>query len=115
MSHSNCRKCDKKFVPKKGAINYCSISCKNSRVFSEQTKEKKSCITKRKWLEGSYSLIDWDKVNNSEDKRVKKLNCWRKKAYDRLFNGEKLHIQTLRKILIWLKNCFPIHLFALIF
>lgn len=100
MSHSNCRKCDKNFVPKKGTINYCSISCKNTRVFSDQTKEKKSFIAKKKWLDGSYSLVDWDNVNNNIDKKVKQFNAWEKKTYDRLFNGEKLHIQTLRKLLI---------------
>jgi hypothetical protein len=100
MSHSNCRKCDKKFVPKKGTINYCSLSCRNSRDFSEQTKEKKSCITKRKWLDGTYSLVDWDNVNNNVEKISKSFGVWEKKAYDRLFNGEKLHIQTLRKLLI---------------
>jgi len=106
MSHNNCRKCDKKFVPKKGTINYCSLSCRNSRNFSEQTKEKKSCITKRKWLDGTYSLVDWDNVNNNVEKISKSFGVWEKKAYDRLFNGEKLHIQTLRKILIWdVENC----------
>jgi len=106
MSQSNCRKCDKKFVPKKGTINYCSISCRNSRNFSDQTKEKKSCITKRKWLDGTYSLVDWDNVNSDANKRGKQLEAWEKKSYGRLFNGEKLHIQTLRKILIWdVENC----------
>ena len=106
MSHNNCRKCNKKFVPKKGTINYCSISCRNSRDFSDQTKEKKSCITKRKWLDGTYSLVDWDNVNNNVEKISKSFGVWEKKAYDRLFNGEKLHIQTLRKILIWdVENC----------
>jgi len=100
MSHSNCRKCDKKFVPKKGTINYCSISCRNTRVFSDQTKEKKSCITKRKWLDGTYSLVDWDNVNNDVEKISKSLGVWEKKSYDRLFNGERWHIQTLRKQLI---------------
>jgi 5-methylcytosine-specific restriction endonuclease McrA len=100
MNHNNCRKCDKKFVPKKGTINYCSLSCRNSRNFSDQTKEKKSSITKRKWLDGSYSLVDWENVNSDVNKRGKQLDSWKKKSYDRLFNGEKLHIQTLRKLLI---------------
>ena len=100
MSHNNCRKCDKEFVPKKGTINYCSISCRNSRSFSDQTKEKKSCITKRKWLDGTYSLVDWENVNNDVEKISKSLDVGEKKSYDRIFNGEKLHIQTLRKLLI---------------
>jgi hypothetical protein len=109
MSHSNCRKCNKKFVPKKGTINYCSISCRNSRVFSDQTKEKKSFISKRKWLDGSYSLVDWDNVNGDTNKKNKILKTWEKKSYDRLFNGEKLHIQTLRKLLIKdVDNCCEI-------
>jgi 5-methylcytosine-specific restriction endonuclease McrA len=45
-------------------------------------------------------LVDWDKVNNSDEKRVKQFEAWEKKSYGRLFNGEKLHIQTLRKLLI---------------
>jgi Zn finger protein HypA/HybF involved in hydrogenase expression len=57
-------------------------------------------------LDGAYSLVDWDKANGSEEKRFKQLESWKKKAYYRLFNGEKLHIQTLRKILIVdVENC----------
>jgi 5-methylcytosine-specific restriction endonuclease McrA len=45
-------------------------------------------------------------VNNDVEKISKSLDVWEKKSYDRLFNGEKLHIQTLRKILIGdVDNC----------
>jgi hypothetical protein len=100
MSHSNCKKCDKKFVPKKGTINYCSLSCKNSRVFSDESKQKKSILSKKQWLNGTYSNVNWKEINNNEFKKNKQTDTWTKKMYNKLYNGEILHIQTIRKILI---------------
>ena len=37
-----CKKCGKEFEPGKGLINYCSLQCRNSRVFSEESKKKTS-------------------------------------------------------------------------
>ncbi len=42
----NCKKCDKEFEPKKGLINYCSLECRNSRVWSDEDKQKKSVSAK---------------------------------------------------------------------
>jgi hypothetical protein len=36
----NCKKCGNKFEPSKGLMNYCSMSCRNSRERSDEVKEK---------------------------------------------------------------------------
>lgn len=38
----NCKKCGNEFEPVKGLINYCSLECRNSRVWSDEDKKKKS-------------------------------------------------------------------------
>lgn len=38
----NCKKCGKEFIEKNGLKNYCSLSCRNSRVWSDEDKLKKS-------------------------------------------------------------------------
>lgn len=41
-----CKKCGIEFTPQKGLINYCSLKCRNSRVFSDEAKLKKSIANK---------------------------------------------------------------------
>ena len=41
-----CKKCNKEFSPTKGLINYCSLECRNSRVWSDEDKQKKSISAK---------------------------------------------------------------------
>jgi hypothetical protein len=58
----NCIKCEKEFEPKKGLINYCSLMCRNSRVWSEKDKEKKSTSNKnsekvKEAIEGIREII----------------------------------------------------------
>lgn len=38
----NCKKCGIEFIEKTGLKNYCSFSCRNSRVWSDEDKLKKS-------------------------------------------------------------------------
>jgi hypothetical protein len=42
----NCKKCNLEFEPVKGLLNYCSISCRNSREWSDDDKLKKSISAK---------------------------------------------------------------------
>lgn len=35
-----CKKCGNEFIPQKGLKQYCSMSCKQSRTFSEESKLK---------------------------------------------------------------------------
>ena len=37
---NNCKKCGKEFVPIQGLVNYCSLSCRNIRTHSAETKQK---------------------------------------------------------------------------
>jgi hypothetical protein len=41
-----CKKCGKEFEPKKGLKSYCSLACRNSRVWNEDDKLKKSLSAK---------------------------------------------------------------------
>jgi hypothetical protein len=41
-----CVKCGNIFEPKKGLINYCSLECRNSRVWTEDDKKNKSIAAK---------------------------------------------------------------------
>ena len=43
----NCKKCGNEFEPKKGLINFCSIECRNSRIWSDDDKTKKSNSAKK--------------------------------------------------------------------
>lgn len=68
----NCKKCGLDFEPKKGLINYCSLECRNSRKFSEESIMKKSVATKQKWEEGIYNF---KKTGKSPKKEVICNNC----------------------------------------
>jgi hypothetical protein len=37
-----CKKCKKNFLPTDGLVNYCSLQCRNSRIWTEEDKIKKS-------------------------------------------------------------------------
>jgi hypothetical protein len=38
----NCKKCNKEFEPQKGLINFCSLSCRNSKEQTPEIRKKKS-------------------------------------------------------------------------
>ena len=67
MSKS-CKKCGDVFTPKKGLLNFCSLSCRNSRVFSVKSRIKKSIKTKRARLRGVYDHLNMSSINNDKDK-----------------------------------------------
>lgn len=95
-----CKKCNKEFTPTKGFIKYCSWECRSSRTFSEESKQKKSVATKRLWEQGNHREIDWNKINQDEDKvrRHKEHNL--KITEQRILNDEKVWTGTIRKYLI---------------
>ena len=51
-----CNKCKTEFEPIKGLVSYCSLTCRNSRNFSEEAKLKKSIANKgnKPWNAGYY-------------------------------------------------------------
>lgn len=64
---SNCKKCGVEFTPTKGLINYCTIQCRNSRVFSEKTNEKKR--------NSNLGQIPWNKGKTSGEESLVKSIC----------------------------------------
>jgi len=46
---SKCKKCDRNFEPKKGLKNYCSLKCRNARVWNESDKKIKSNSAKLRY------------------------------------------------------------------
>jgi len=67
-----CKKCGEYFEPQKGLISYCSLSCRNSRNFSEESIIKKRKATTQKWLEGVY---DFKKTGKAPPKEKTCKNC----------------------------------------
>lgn len=43
---NTCKKCNKKFKPQKGLKQFCSLACRNSRVWTKEDKLKKSTSAK---------------------------------------------------------------------
>lgn len=59
-----------------------------------------SVSIKNKWDNGSMRDIDWSAVNQNEDKIRKQKQTWSDKSTKAFLNGESIHIQTIRKILL---------------
>jgi len=51
---STCKKCGCEFSPAKGLLNYCSLKCRNSRTFNDESKIKKrnANLTQIPWNKG---------------------------------------------------------------
>lgn len=75
-----CKKCNIDFEPTKGLINYCSLECRNSRVWSEEDKLKKSISAKNS-----------DKVKSNAIKRP--IDFWVKMTEER----KKIHKEKILK------------------
>ena len=64
---NNCKKCGNEFEPIKGLKSYCSLSCRNSRNWSEADKIKKSKSAKK-----SVKVKEANKINANNPERIKK-------------------------------------------
>lgn len=95
-----CKKCNTSFEVQKGLINFCSIACKNGRPHTLEAKEKISKTAIKNWENGVMDKVDFFAVNNSPIKKGKSKATWDKKTNQKYLNGEKLHVQTLRKIML---------------
>ena len=60
-----CNKCNSEFEPSKGLINFCSIICKNGRIWTEEDKIKKSEIAKN-----SEKVRLTNKINGNRRKKI---------------------------------------------
>ena len=79
-----CKKCSKEFEVIKGFRNYCSTACKDTNKFKANSDNK----------------IDWNSVNNDKDRIIKQKETWRRKTLVKFLRGDRLHIGTIKKILI---------------
>jgi 5-methylcytosine-specific restriction endonuclease McrA len=95
-----CKKCNSSFEVQKGLINYCSLSCKNGRQHTLASKEKISKKVLANWKSGVMDKIDYYALNNSPQKKERSKATWDRKTNAKHLNGEKLHVQTVRKIML---------------
>ena len=89
-----CKKCKNDFQPQKGLINFCSLTCRNSREKSDETKNKISNGVKnsekfRQSLNNSVKFIDYKK------RAKKNKETWDKKILHAEY--ETLSFERLRK------------------
>lgn len=80
-----CKKCNGEFIPKKGLLNYCSLTCRNSRKFDTKHKEnikkgfdkfKQDPIRYNKWLKSlmdNHSSKSPDSIKKRKEKFMKNL------------------------------------------
>lgn len=93
-----CKKCNNDFTPQKGLKSYCSLSCRNSRTWSEEDKKKKSISAKnslkvKQANKEKAKNIDWDSISN------KLSNLYKDKIMNEKF--ENLSFERLRKRVIY--------------
>jgi Zn finger protein HypA/HybF involved in hydrogenase expression len=71
-----CKKCGNEFEPKKGLVSYCSLTCRNSRSWTESDKLKKSKSAKNseKVKEANSNRTDdvWIKIGNTRKENHRK-------------------------------------------
>ena len=82
-----CLKCGKEFEPSKGLVNYCSLQCRNSKIFTEEAKEKKRNKTKEAWNNGVY--IESRALMNYKESGKKSTKTWNDKLLKEDFNSLK--------------------------
>ncbi len=87
-----CKKCNKEHDGSYGSGKYCSVSCANSRVRSEETKNKirESILKTNPWSKIDYSF------NSNPEFIQKRKDTWKSK---RDFNTA--HIWSIKK---WIKE-----------
>jgi hypothetical protein len=90
----NCKKCGNSFEPQKGLLNYCSLECRNSRIWSDEDKLKKSESAKNseKIKLSSEKTRQWFDYK-SHGKKIQET--WNKKILSEDF--DKLSFNRLRK------------------
>jgi hypothetical protein len=90
---NKCKKCSKEFQPSKGLINYCSMSCRNSRSRPESVRRKISeGVKKSGYLQSEEWLQNLTAANRREDVIQKKKETWVSKR-----DYENAHIGSLKK------------------
>lgn len=104
----NCKKCDNEFEPTKGLINYCSLECRNSRVWTDEDKLKKSESAKNseKVKESSKKYSEAIKMRTPEIWKTikeKREETLKNKIIETDYN--ELSFERLRKRIIYEQDC----------
>lgn len=104
----NCKKCNNEFEPSKGLISYCSLECRNSRVWSEEDKIKKSDSAKNseKLKESSKKYSESVKMRTPEIWemiKAKREETSKNKIIASDYN--ELSFERLRKRIIYEQDC----------
>jgi len=95
-----CEKCGNDFTPRKNYKKYCSDKCRYSRVFSDESKIKKSKATKKLWKQGSFDNINWSEINSNSDKLEKSKKTWTDKLEKRIEKKESnIWVGTYKKFI----------------
>lgn len=105
---SICKKCEKEFTPTKGLISYCSLECRNSRVWTEEDKKKKSESAKN-----SEKVISANKltattrasINPEYWVNIKKIRAINRKELILNTNFDDLKFEQLRERIIYEQDC----------
>jgi Zn finger protein HypA/HybF involved in hydrogenase expression len=89
-----CKKCGCEFEPQKGLISFCSLSCRNSRIRTQEIKNKISESVKKS---EKFKQAQIDKVKFTDYKKIaeKSKETWNKRILDADF--ETLSFDRLRK------------------
>lgn len=98
----NCKKCNTEFIPSKGLTYYCSLKCRNSRVRSDDVKDKISkgvrssekCISAWKSQKGVYKkLVTIENSKQlSSDRKYTCLHCG-EVIFEKKYKNRKYHVE----------------------
>lgn len=109
----NCKKCGNKFEPSKGLMNYCSMSCRNSRERSDEVKEKIRQSVKNGLLSGKIPTYQ-ERIDRMTEKqkdqffsKLKEIAETKKEnAINEIMSVpfESLSFERLRKRVIYEQN-----------
>jgi len=94
-----CKLCSKEFEPVKGLVNFCSVSCANTRIFSQKTKDKISYALKNS---EKFLKSERDKLIKKEKFRISIAETWDKKIL--AADLSSLKYESLRKRIILEQN-----------
>lgn len=91
-----CKLCSKEFEPKKGLVNYCSVSCANTRVFTQEAKDRISDALKKS---DKFLKSEREKLIAKEKKREQISKTWEEKLLS-VTDISTLKYEALRKRII---------------
>lgn len=103
----NCQKCNIEFIPSKGLIKFCSLSCRNNRGPRTETDKKKiSAGIKKRLLENPKST--WSQEKQTEFENIYKRISIKaiQRGEENLLNEDfsKLKFERIRKRVILEQN-----------